>query len=76
MGVVVAKKMLQRAVDRNRFKRVIRERFRCLRDRLPAVDLVVRLAVKPVRFDRKLLADEFVALLERLPRHQPKADES
>jgi len=76
LGVVVAKKLLRRAVDRNRFKRIIRERFRCQRDDLPAVDLVVRLTVKPIAFDRKLLADDFVALLARLPRRQPRAEEA
>jgi ribonuclease P protein component len=47
LGLVVGKKLLKRAVDRNRVKRIIREQFRCLRTTLPACDLVVRLAVKP-----------------------------
>lgn len=41
LGLVVAKKVLRRAVDRNRAKRAIRESFR-LNQRLPAVDIVVR----------------------------------
>ena len=74
LGVVVGKKVLARAVDRNRCKRILRERFRCLRADLPAVDLVARLAVKPLRLDRKMLADDFVSLLEKLDAGQPKVN--
>ena len=42
LGLIVGKKVLRRAVDRNRAKRMIRESFRRQR-RLPAVDIVVRL---------------------------------
>ena len=42
LGLIVAKKVLRRAVDRNRVKRVIRESFRKRRG-LPALDIVVRL---------------------------------
>jgi ribonuclease P protein component len=72
LGVVVAKKLLKRAVDRNRVKRIIRERFRCLRTNLPACDLIVRLAIKLKPVDGKVLAEEFVALLEKLPKSRPK----
>ena len=68
LGLVVGKKQLKRAVDRNIFKRVIREQFRLCRAELPAVDLVVRLAVKPVKTNRKIIADEFLMLLKKLPR--------
>jgi ribonuclease P protein component len=53
LGLVVGKKQLKKAVDRNIFKRVIREQFRLCRAELPAVDLVVRLAVKPVKTNRQ-----------------------
>lgn len=75
LGLVIAKKFLRRAVDRNQVKRIVREQFRCLRGDLPAVDIVARLTVKSARIDRKLLADEVVALLERLPPRQSKAEE-
>ena len=42
LGLVVAKRVLPRAVDRNRVKRVLRERFRRLAKELPAVDLVAQ----------------------------------
>ena len=75
LGLVVGKKQLKRAVDRNRLKRIVRDLFRRRRADLPAYDLVVRLAVKPVPFDASLLAGDFVALLERLQRPRPKREE-
>ena len=47
LGLIVAKRTLKRAVDRNRAKRVIRESFR-QRRRFPPVDVVVRLAAPTV----------------------------
>lgn len=44
LGLIVAKRVLRRAVDRNRAKRVIRESFRQRCD-LPQLDVVVRLLV-------------------------------
>ena len=43
LGIVVAKRMIRRAVGRNRAKRVIRESFR-LATGLPSMDIVVRVA--------------------------------
>ena len=68
LGLVVGKKLLKRAVDRNRVKRIIREQFRLRRAGLPAYDLVVRLATKPVPLDAGLLVEDFLALLGKLPR--------
>jgi len=71
LGLVVAKKYLKRAVDRNHVKRIIREQFRCLRGGLPALDLVVRLTVKSAAIDPKLLAAEVIVLLNRLQQSRP-----
>ena len=46
LGLAVAKRAAPRAVDRNRLKRLIRDRFRHHRAYLPAVDVVVM--VRPV----------------------------
>jgi ribonuclease P protein component len=75
LGVVVGKKLLKRAVDRNRVKRIIREQFRRERRNLPACDLIVRLAAKPAPLDGKLVAGDFLALLEKLQRTFAKKEE-
>ncbi|HMT81637.1 MAG TPA: ribonuclease P protein component [Azonexus sp.] len=74
LGVVVAKKLLKRAVDRNRVKRVVREQFRLHRATLPGIDLVVRLATKPISLEGAQLAADFLALLDKLHRSKPTRD--
>jgi ribonuclease P protein component len=51
LGMVIAKRLLARAVDRNRVKRCVRESFRQVLPALPACDFVVRLIAKPVPGD-------------------------
>lgn len=41
LGMAIAKKVLKRAVDRNRIKRMVRESFRLRQDDLAGLDLVV-----------------------------------
>lgn len=47
LGLIVGKRQLKRAVDRNRVKRVLRETFRVRRAILPAYDIVVQLVDRP-----------------------------
>ena len=47
LGMVIAKRLLARAVDRNRVKRCVRESFRQVLPDLPACDFVVRLIARP-----------------------------
>jgi ribonuclease P protein component len=47
LGMIVAKRLLPRAVDRNRVKRCTRECFRLAWKTLPACDFVVRLLARP-----------------------------
>jgi len=75
LGVVVGKKLLKKAVDRNRIKRIVREQFRRERPSLPACDLIIRLAVKPTPLDGKLVAGDFLALLDKLRRTCAKREE-
>ena len=41
LGLVIAKKNIRNAVDRNRLKRLIRESFRLKQHHLPAIDAIV-----------------------------------
>lgn len=69
LGLVIAKKLARRAVERNLLKRLGREAFRQARAHLPVCDLVLRLA-KPVacrgQGKRKELRAEIDALLQNL----------
>jgi ribonuclease P protein component len=51
LGMVVAKRLLARAVDRNRVKRCVRESFRLVMAELPPCDFVVRLIAVPTPGD-------------------------
>jgi len=66
LGLVVAKRFLRRSVDRNLIRRLAREHFRLLHGRLPARDLIVRLATKPKELDRRALAEEIRSLLGKM----------
>ena len=66
LGLVVAKRLLKRSVDRNLIRRLAREHFRMIRSRLPSRDLILRLATKPVPLDRRALAEEIRGLLGKI----------
>ena len=66
LGLVVSKRLLRRAIDRNLIRRLARENFRLLRSELPPRDFVLRLVNRPVMFERKALAQEILNLLERV----------
>ena len=67
LGVVIAKRFLRRAVDRNLLRRLIREVFRKQRFELPPYDVIFRLAAKPaLPLDRRGIVVEIQALLDRL----------
>jgi ribonuclease P protein component len=68
LGVVVAKKLVRRAVQRNFIKRIAREAFRHLREKLPPYDMVLRLNAKIETASRAELRAELQQLFQRLPR--------
>jgi ribonuclease P protein component len=63
LGIVVGRKSLPRAVDRNRFKRVVREGFRKVAAQLQPVDFVVQAQGKLARSDFEHLPSELLQLL-------------
>jgi len=67
LGLVIPKKQARRAVLRNAIKRQAREIFRRRRTELPAMDIVLRLAL-PLAPERSAWRDEIVVLLEQLCR--------
>jgi ribonuclease P protein component len=62
-GIVVGRKVLSRAVDRNRFKRLFREALRRARPEANALDLIVRVKRPLRREEIATAADEAEALL-------------
>ena len=66
LGLVVAKRLLRRSVDRNLVRRLARENFRLLRCHLPSRDLILRLAVKPKPLDRHALGEEIRGLFGKM----------
>jgi ribonuclease P protein component len=69
LGIVVARRIVPRAVDRNWLKRVARETFRRAAARLPPVDLVIQVKQAPVGSDaRRLARAELQRLLAQFPR--------
>jgi ribonuclease P protein component len=56
LGLIVGKRQLKRAIDRNRVKRIVRESFRAVRTDLPSVDIVFQLVNAPDgRFERDIV---------------------
>lgn len=71
LGLIVGKRMLRRAVDRNRAKRVIRESFRQAGG-LPAMDIVVRVTVPATEVTMADADRLFSALAEIVDRRRSR----
>jgi len=72
LGLIVAKRLARRAVQRNLLKRIAREAFRHARPSLPVYDLVLRLTKFPGSLldsgSRRSWRTDIEQLLARLPR--------
>ena len=60
LGIVVAKRNLKRAVDRNLVRRIIRESFRLSKAQLPASDFIVILKKPLERVQREQLRQQLL----------------
>jgi ribonuclease P protein component len=64
--LVIAKKFVRSAVNRNLIRRIVRESFRLSRSKLPQSDIVVRVSVRMDTPDRHVLRAEIDELFARL----------
>ncbi|MFB9145548.1 ribonuclease P protein component [Halomonas alkalicola] len=73
LGLIVSKKNLRRAVDRNRLKRLARESIRLQQQRLPAVDIVLMARRGVKELDNEVLHRQLHGMWRRLEREASKA---
>lgn len=66
IGLVIAKKFVRSAVNRNLIRRIVRESFRLSRSKLPQSDIVVRVSARMDTPDRHVLRAEIDELFARL----------
>lgn len=74
LGLVVAKKVVRRSVDRNYARRVLRTLFRQRQARFGALDLVIRVQRLFGRHEFDAVQEEFDALLGKLQRRVSAAE--
>ncbi len=67
LGLAISKRVSKRAVERNRIKRLVRESFRRVRHRLPAIDLMVMAREQAAGVPGPELLGELEALWQKLP---------
>lgn len=72
LGLAIAKKQLQRAVWRNRVKRIAREAFRLHKKALNGYDIVVLGRKGMQEIDNKTLHDSFLHLIRKIHKSKLK----
>jgi len=66
LGIAVSRKVAGSAVERNRFKRVVREQFRLMQHDIPALDVVVLAKPGGVGVDSGALRESLKRLLNKV----------
>ena len=66
LGIIVGRREVPRAVDRNRIKRLLRETFRHLRGGLGSIDVVLRVRRRLDRAQVEALSREIPVLWRKL----------
>lgn len=72
IGLVVGKKNVKLAVERNRFKRQVRESFRLRQQQIPAVDVVILARRGAHELDNDTLQRQLHGMWKRLQRDARK----
>ncbi|SEF82420.1 ribonuclease P protein component [Billgrantia desiderata] len=73
LGLVISKKNVRRAVDRNCLKRVVRESVRLRQRSLPAVDIVLLARRGASELDKATLHRQLFGMWRRLERDAQKS---
>lgn len=66
LGLVIAKRHVRTAVQRNRIKRILREQFRLLQYDLPKVDIIILVRPHVDQQDNPQLQREIASCFQRL----------
>lgn len=66
LGLAVAKRFVRRAHERNRIKRLVRERFRQLRRQMPGVDMVLLVKAGVEHLDNEGLNAQIDQLMRKV----------
>lgn len=66
LGIIIAKHLAKRAVDRNRIRRLVRESFRCHKDNLAGLDIVLMVRAGWQILDNQALRDEVEQLWQAM----------
>ena len=67
LGIIVSKRMCQKAVDRNRIKRKIRESFRLQKAHLPSYDILIIARAKARAFSAPQFQAQMTKIWQSLP---------
>ncbi len=72
IGIITAKKIAKKAVDRNKIRRVIRESFRLAKNQLNNIDLIIIARHECGKLDQIALRKETDHLWKKLQQHYQK----
>lgn len=76
LGIIVSKKVDKRAVERNRIKRILRERFRHTHEKLPSVDIIALVRPPCKNTDNDYLDSQCRYLFKKLTKNVQKNAET
>lgn len=76
LGLAIAKRLISRAVDRNRVKRLVRESFRLHQPRLPSRDYVVFARQDLRQYPSKQIRHSLDELMQAIMSHTTKSQQT